>query len=210
MTKRGLSWRWALDCLAGVGAGDWYGIVDGLVICGRGVLRDVLGGWRGLASRLYGGEAGLLHLGCGRWSLSGRGLQLEVGRRRLGKLRLRLDDSATRGEGALLDIAEIAVGSGRMTGRHGIVAEGRGLGSSKARSVGCGLTPELGEVHIGSGAVSQVHGLGKAALGVVAVEDDTVQNNADDLDNDLDDDANQGPVLQTTDEAVVNLVLVDL
>lgn len=50
----------------------------------------------------------------------------------------------------------------------------------------------------------------EAALGVVAVEDDRVEGDADDLDDNLDDHANETPVLQAAHERVVDLVVEDL
>jgi hypothetical protein len=61
-----------------------------------------------------------------------------------------------------------------MTGRHGIGAESGRLGTETG-SVGSRLAAELGKIEIGSGTVSHVHGLEKASLGVVAVEDDAVE-----------------------------------
>lgn len=161
-----------------------------------------------MAGRLY--EAGLLRLGGGRRGLDGGSLQLEIGLGRLlDKLRLRFGDTATGGEWTLLDVGEIPEGSRRVAGRQGIVAQCRRLGASETGRVGSGLAAELGEVEVGPRAVSQVHGLGEAALGVVAVEDDAVQDDADGLNDDLDDDADQGPVLQAADERIVDLVLED-
>jgi len=71
------------------------------------------------------------------------------------------------------------------------------------------LGAELSEVEIGTGAVSHVHGLHETTLRVEAVEDDAVEGDADDLDDYLDDDANESPVLKATNESVVDLVLVD-
>lgn len=44
------------------------------------------------------------------------------------------------------------------------------------------------------------------ALAVVAVKDDAVEGDADDLDDDLNDDADEAPVLQAADQGVVNLL----
>lgn len=86
-----------------------------------------------------------------------------------------------------------------MTGRHGVSAESGRLGS-EARSVGSRLAAKLSKVKIRAGAVSHVHGLEKALLGVVAVEDDAVKENGEEPNNDFDDHANHGPVLQTANE----------
>jgi hypothetical protein len=96
-----------------------------------------------------------------------------------------------------------------MTGGHGISAESGRLGA-EARSVGSRLTAELSEVKIGTGAVSHVHGLEKALLGIVAVEDDAVEENGENLDDNLYDDANHGPVLKTANECIVNFVAKDV
>lgn len=66
------------------------------------------------------------------------------------------------------------------------------------------------EVEVGTGAVAHVHGLHQAAFRPEAVEDDGVEQNADDLDDDFDDDADEGPILETTYQDVVDLVGVDL
>lgn len=49
----------------------------------------------------------------------------------------------------------------------------------------------------------------QAALGVVSVKDDAVEQDADDLDDNLDDDADEGPVLETADQAVLDLFRED-
>jgi hypothetical protein len=54
----------------------------------------------------------------------------------------------------------------------------------------------LSQVQIRTGAVTHIHGLCQAALGVVAVEDDAVERDADDLDDNLNDDADESPVLR--------------
>jgi hypothetical protein len=52
------------------------------------------------------------------------------------------------------------------------------------------LRPELGEIEVGTGLVSHVHGLPEALLGVVSVEDDGIEDDGDALENDLDQTAN--------------------
>ena len=52
----------------------------------------------------------------------------------------------------------------RVRGRHG----------AEAGSVRCRLGAELGEVEVGTGLISHVHGLPQALLRVISVEDDTV------------------------------------
>lgn len=207
MAKGELSWRRALDSLSGICARDWHVIIHGFVGPSGSMLLDLLARWRGCAS-ISRCEGALRGLGCGRWCLCRRCLQLEAGFG-LGELRLRLNKLRTRSEGAFLDVGQVAVGGRGLAGRHGILAKSRRLGA-ESRSVGCGLTAQLGEVEVGAGAVSHVHGLEEASLRVVSVEDDAVQQNAENLDYDFDDDADQGPVLQTADERVVDLVTEDL
>jgi len=72
--------------------------------------------------------------------------------------------------------------------------ESRRLGTETG-GVGSGLGAELGEIEIGSGLVAHVHGLVKLALGPVAVENNAVEGDANNLDHKLDDNADQGPVL---------------
>lgn len=67
---------------------------------------------------------------------------------------------------------------------------------AEAGGVGGGLGAELGEVEVGAGFVAVVHCLAELALGVVAVEDDTVDGNGDSLDDNFDDAADDGPRLE--------------
>lgn len=53
----------------------------------------------------------------------------------------------------------------------------------------------MSEVQVGSGLVTEVHRLVESALGIISVEDDAVKGNADDFNDNLNDDANEGPVL---------------
>lgn len=172
------------------------------------------------------GRQRALSLGRSRGSLCRRSLELE-GKLRLGELRWRLsDDLDAGGEGALLvDAAEAAkVGRG-VARRQGVLAESGRLGREHAgrhrntsharrswetRGVGSRLRAKLCKVEIGAGAVTNIHGLVQAALGVVAVEDDAVEQDADDLKDDFDDDADEGPVLQAAHQGVLDLVGEDL
>lgn len=61
---------------------------------------------------------------------------------------------------------------------------------TKAGCVRCGLRAELGEVEIGAGTVTDIHGLAKALLGVVSVEYDTIENDSNGFENDFDKTAN--------------------
>jgi hypothetical protein len=96
-----------------------------------------------------------------------------------------------------------------VAGRHGVLAKGGGLGT-EARSVGSGLGAELSEIEIGTSAVSHIHGLEKTTLSVVAVEDDAVKDNAEHFDDNLNDDADQGPILKAANECVVDLLAKDV
>jgi len=100
----------------------------------------------------------------------------------------------------------VAVGFAVLGDGVGVVQR-RGARALEARGVGRGLGAELGEVEVGTGAVAEVHGLVEAALGVEAVEDDAVDGDGDDLDHDLDNGADQRPVLKAADERVVNVLL---
>lgn len=157
-------------------------------------------------------ESGLVQLRSSRRSLDRGSLELEASILR-SKLGWGLGELSTGrkgvGVGVLADVGQVSVSSGRMTGGHGVGAEGGRLGA-KARSVGSRLAAELSKVKIGTGAVSHVHGLEKASLGVVAVEDDAVEEDGEDLDDDLDDDANHGPVLKTTNECIVDFFAEDV
>jgi hypothetical protein len=53
----------------------------------------------------------------------------------------------------------------------------------------------LGEVEIRTGAVAHGHGLAELALGPEAIEDDAVDDDAEELDDDFDDAADECPVL---------------
>ena len=84
----------------------------------------------------------------------------------------------------------VVVDGGAEGGGHGgfIVGETGGVGG--------GLGAELGEVEVGAGFVADVHALVEFALGVEAVEDDGVDCYRDYFDDDLDDGADEGPVLR--------------
>lgn len=207
LPERGLSGGRALQGLAGVSTRNGNGIVGRLVGGSRSLVLKVRGWRRGRGTG--GGEAGLLHLGGGVGSLGGRGLELEVQVALATELGRRLDELGSRGEGAFLNVGEVSVGGRRVAGGHGVLAQGGRLGS-KTGGVGSGLAAELREIEIGAGTVSHIHGLEEAALGVVAVEDDAVEHDAEDLDDDLNDDADHGPVLKTAEEGIVHLVAKDL
>lgn len=62
----------------------------------------------------------------------------------------------------------------------------------------------MGEVEVGAGFIAVVHCLAELTLGVVAVEDDTVDGNCDSLDNDFNDAADNGPGLEFVSRLTVN------
>ena len=75
-------------------------------------------------------------------------------------------------------------------------AEGGGRHRPRvARRVRGGLRAQLGEVEIAASPVAEIHGLAKPPLGPIAVEDDAVDDDGDDLDHDLDDAAEERPIL---------------
>lgn len=80
----------------------------------------------------------------------------------------------------------------------------------EARRVWCTLTSQLSEVQIGASAVSCVHALSEAVLAPEAVEDDSVDRDDNDFHDDLDDTADQRPVLETADQSVVDVVFEEL
>jgi hypothetical protein len=166
------------DGLAGIGTGDGDSIICGLVRAYWSVFWDVEGrnvGRRGFGRR----ESRLVQLGSSRRGLRGRSLKLEASFLR-SELRLGLSKLGARREGTgasvgvFANVGQVSVGGRRMTGRHGIGAESGRL-RTETGSVGSRLAAELGKIEIGSGTVSHVHGLEKASLGVVAVEDDAVE-----------------------------------
>jgi len=81
------------------------------------------------------------------------------------------------------------VHGGRESWRFDVLRVGRGE-RSEARCVRCGLRTQLSEVEIRSSAVSDVHGLSETLLRVVSVEDDTVKDDGDALEDDLNETAN--------------------
>lgn len=131
----------------------------------------------------------MLDLGCGtgdldRWCSEGEGLGL--------------DDLADRG---VLHLVALAGFGGRVRVHVHWVAW-RWAPAARARrerteagSVGSRLRAELSEVEIRSGTVTLGHGLPELALRPEAVEDDAVDDDAEKLDNDLDDAAHKSPIL---------------
>lgn len=93
--------------------------------------------------------------------------------------------------------------------RLGIGGVGRGE-RAKAGCVGCGLRAELSEVEIRAGTVTDVHGLAKTLLGVVAVEYNAVEEDGDAFQDNLNETAEKRPVLQSADQCIVNLLLEEL
>ena len=68
------------------------------------------------------------------------------------------------------------------------------------------LRAELGEVQVGTGLVADSHGLPELPLRPEAVEDDAVDDDAEDLHDDLDDAADKRPVLETANQGVRNII----
>lgn len=92
---------------------------------------------------------------------------------------------------AVLGVVDgIVADVGREGGGHG--------GFLEARGVGGGLGAELGQVEIRPGLVADVHRLVQSALGVEAVEDDGIDGDGDDLHDDLDEGADERPILNFT------------
>lgn len=77
-------------------------------------------------------------------------------------------------------------------------------GRLETGGVRCRLGLQLGEVEVATCFVADIHGFMEAALGVVAVEDDGVDGNGDDFDKDLDESADQGPMLQEDQSLALN------
>lgn len=87
---------------------------------------------------------------------------------------------------------------------------GRSRSLSEARCIGCALASQLRQVQISAGSVSCVHGLPEPVLRPEAVEDNGVDGDDDDLHNDLNDAADQTPILQSADKSVMNIVFKKL
>ena len=169
---------------AGVRARDGHGIVGLLARRGAHVLLD---GGPGLEAVLLEDGGRLRDAHGGR--LQGEGLRL--------------------GEGlALADVGGVVVDGGggavvlALLGDVDVVvvlqvgAEGGAHGSlEEAGRVGRGLGAQLGEVEVRAGAVADVHGLVELALGAEPVENDAVKGDGDDFNDDLDEGADEGPVL---------------
>lgn len=65
----------------------------------------------------------------------------------------------------------------------------------------------MGEVQVGASPIASIHGLPETILRPESVEDDAVDRNDNDLNDDFDDAADQAPVLQSTYQGVVHVVL---
>lgn len=57
------------------------------------------------------------------------------------------------------------------------------------------MRAQLSEIEVGAGAVADVHGFAEALLAVVAVEDNAVEDDGYGFEDNLDDAADEGPIL---------------
>jgi len=88
----------------------------------------------------------------------------------------------------------LRVDVGRVTWRWSPAAGAWGE-RAKSRSVGCRLRAQLSKVEIGAGLVTHSHRLPELALGPETIEDDSVDDDAEGFDHDLDNATDQSPVL---------------
>lgn len=107
----------------------------------------------------------------------------------------------------VLRVAVFLVGGAVVVVRGRFPATISGAVGHEAGRVGCRLCAQLGEVEIAACAVAVRHGLSELALRPEAVEDDGVDGDGDGLDHDLDDGAQQAPILKPADQFVVDVVL---
>ena len=183
LTRYGLAHAPGARAPLRVRAGDGHGVVRLLAGCGGHMGGAALGEGRLWRRRRREeavlGESGS-RLGLDRGRLQGERLGVEDG------VGLGLDE---------LDALEglFLVHPGVCGGREawGLHVHGVRWGHGpEAWSVRGGLSAQLGEVQVGAGLVSHVHGLPEALLGVVPVEDDAVEDDCDGFKNDLDQAAN--------------------
>lgn len=151
---------------------------------------------------LWGLEAVLFDLGGGPVDLDGRSAESEG---------LWLGDWAS-----VLDLLTLAVLSGaervnvlRVAWRWAPSAGARRHGA-EARSIGCRLRAKLGEVKIGAGLVSDSHRLSELPLGPESVKDDAVDDDAERLNDDLDDAAYECPILKAAGESIGDIVFEEM
>ena len=181
---------------AGVGAGDGHGVVR--LLAGRG--GDVVVDGRLLAVGVRGGDGGG---GGGRGDAHGElgvaGLVLAVGGVEAGVLLALLGRVDAVVDAVVVRVAVRVVqrlGEGHAERALGVSERG-GPVLRQPGGVGRRLHAQLGQVQVGAGLVARVHGLVQLALGDEAVHEDAVDGDRDDLDGDLDDGADEGPVLRT-------------
>lgn len=156
------------------------------------------------ASSCWRVKAFLANLGCStsdldRWCSEGEGLWL--------------DNLAHIG---VLHLVALACFSSRVrvnvhwvAWRWAPAARARRKGT-EAGSVGSRLRAQLSKVEIRSGTVTLGHGLPKLALGPETVEDDAVDDDAEKLNNDLDDAAHKSPVLKTADKCIGDVIFEEM
>lgn len=94
----------------------------------------------------------------------------------------------------------------RVRVRRGESCAARCRQADEARCVWRGLRAELSKVEIGASFVAHVHTLVETTLGVEAVEHDRIDADCKQFDNNLDNAADQTPVLKTADKSVVHIV----
>lgn len=104
------------------------------------------------------------------------------------------------GIGVLHVVALAGLGGRVRVNMHGVAwggfpAAGTRRHGAKTRRIGGGLGAELRKVKIRAGTVALGHGLSELSLGPESVEDNSIDGDAEDFDDDLDDAADEGPVL---------------
>jgi hypothetical protein len=92
-------------------------------------------------------------------------------------------------------MAEVVVSGGWEARRFHVGGVGWGE-RSETWGVRGGLRAQLGEVEIGTGFVTDIHGFAQLTFRVVAVEDNAIDDNGDGFNDYFDDAANERPGLQ--------------
>ncbi len=139
-------------------------------------------------------EAILRSLGGGVVDFDGRGLKSE-GLSSNARLGLGFYKAGSGSGEAFFGCRGGVIGGWGEAGRFHVLGEGWGHGA-EAGGVGCRLRAELGEIEVGTGAVTNVHRLAEALLGVVSIEDDGVEDDSNALEDNFDDATDKCPVLK--------------